>query len=278
VLAVGTRFVDAAGLPVDCGEASLFLVNADDADLVDPRTPDVAVHGDARLALEALLEEVPAPRCPDTWADLPGESRRSARVRLREVEPQRQILEALRTSLPDDALVVSDLTQVGYAAEIAYPVFAPRSYLTPGYQGTLGYAFATALGAKVANPHRPVVSLSGDGGFGWTLPELATAGQHGIAVTAVVFTDGAFGNVRRIQQEQFGGRYIASDLAGPDLRHVARAYDVGYHHAGSPAELGRAVRTAVASNVPAVVEMPVGELPTPWPLLREHLDGPGPSL
>ncbi len=81
---------------------------------------------------------------------------------------------------------------MGYAARLAYPTYKPRTFLSPGYQGTLGWGYATSLGAKVAKPDTPVVSISGDGGFLFTAMEMATAAQNGIGVVAVVFSDGAY--------------------------------------------------------------------------------------
>ena len=93
----------------------------------------------------------------------------------------------------------------------------PRTFLSPGYQDNLGWGFATALGAAHARRDVPVLSISGDGGFLFTANELATAMRHRIPLTTIVFADGAFGNVRRIQEEHYGNRVIASDLANPDF-------------------------------------------------------------
>ena len=114
------------------------------------------------------------------------------------------------------------MTQLGFAARLAFPVYKPRTFLSPGYQDNLGWGFATALGAADARRDVPVVSISGDGGFMFTANEMATAVRHRIPLTAIVFNDGAFGNVRRIQQERFGNRLIASDLANPGLRQIRR--------------------------------------------------------
>lgn len=273
VLAVGTRFVTPGGEAVACTRARLVLINADERDLAEPRRPDVALCADARLALEALLEELPADSAND-WGDLPAKARADAAARLADIGPQREILEVVRGSLPDDAVVVCDLTQIGYAAEVALPLHGPRTYLTAGFQGTLGFAFPTALGAKAADPGRPVVALVGDGGFGWALPELATARQHGLAVVTVVFNDGAFGNVRRIQDEQFAGRHIASDLVQPDFVELAEAYGIAAYRVDGPAALGGALRAAVAADEPALIEMRVGRFPSPWHLLRESIPAP----
>jgi acetolactate synthase-1/2/3 large subunit len=133
------------------------------------------------------------------------------------LQPQLSWISALREAIPADGVLVNDLTQVGYVAQLCYPAFGPRTFLTPGYQGTLGYGLATALGAKVAQAGRTVVSITGDGGFGWNLQELSTAKKYGIALITVVFRDDQFGNVRSIQQEQYGGRFIGTDLCNPDF-------------------------------------------------------------
>ena len=125
--------------------------------------------------------------------------------RLREaIGPQIAYLDAIRAELPEDGILVDEVTQMGFAARLAFPVYGPRTFLSPGYQDNLGWGFATALGAQDARRNVPVVSISGDGGFMFTANEMATAVRHRIPLTAIVFNDGAFGNVRRIQQERFG--------------------------------------------------------------------------
>ena len=116
--------------------------------------------------------------------------------------PQLAFLDAIRAELPEDGIFVDEVTQIGFAARLAFPVYQPRTFLSPGYQDNLGWGFATALGAQHARRDVPVVSINGDGGFMFTANELATAVRHRIPLVAVVFNDGAFGNVRRIQQEQ----------------------------------------------------------------------------
>ncbi|MFN8541614.1 MAG: thiamine pyrophosphate-dependent enzyme [Thermomicrobiales bacterium] len=135
---------------------------------------------------------------------------RTRRRRGSPFQPQVAYAEAIRAVLPDDAILVNDLTQLTFFATIGLPVYAPRTFIGPGYQGTLGSAFATALGAQVGNPDKQVVALAGDGGFLYTIQELATQRQHGLNVVSVVFNDNAFGNVRRTQQQQFGGRLLGS--------------------------------------------------------------------
>jgi acetolactate synthase-1/2/3 large subunit len=159
------------------------------------------------------------------------------------------------------------MTQIGYWSNLGYPVYQPRTFFTPGYQGTLGYGFPTALGVKVGNPSTPVVSVNGDGGFGFALNELSTMARHGINAVVVVFNDNAYGNVRRIQQDQFGGRLIASDLLNPDLLKLADAFGITGRRADGATALKSAIEDAVKADEPTLIEVPVEVMPNPWSVL-----------
>lgn len=269
VLAVGTRFMTLTGRPLMTGGAgaTVILVNADPADLGGPRKPDFAVAADARLTLDALADALPARR-PAGRADLVARVRAQCEEQLAAIAPQRAWLNAIREALPDDGVLVEELTQVGYAARLAYPVYEPRTWITPGYQGTLGYGFPTALGVKVGRPEVPVVSITGDGGFGWGLQELSTARKYGIGLITIVFADGYYGNVRRIQQEEFG-RTIATRLVNPDFLALAASFGIRGVRVTGPEQLSGVIREAGAETEPLLIEVPVGEFPSPWELLAE---------
>ena len=98
--------------------------------------------------------------------------------------PQLGFLAAIRDELPEDGILVDEVTQIGFAARLAFPVYKPRTFLSPGYQDNLGWGFATALGAQDARRDVPVVAISGDGGFMYTANEMATAVRHRIPLTA----------------------------------------------------------------------------------------------
>jgi acetolactate synthase-1/2/3 large subunit len=201
------------------------------------------------------------------------------RARLAKLAPQLAFLAAIRAELPEDGIFVDEVTQVGFAARLAFPVHRPRSFLSPGYQDNLGWGYATALGAQHARPDVPVVSINGDGGFLYTANELATAMRHRIPLTAIVFTDGAFGNVRRIQEEQFGNRLIASDLANPDFVKFAESFGAAGRRARDPEQLRTALRESFARREPTVIEVPVGAMPSPWEfILMPPVRGDGKHL
>jgi acetolactate synthase-1/2/3 large subunit len=212
----------------------IIRIDIDQDEVSRIRRPDVALIGDARAVLAQILGELrrKAPR-PSRTAEMKTLKAESDR-RLSVLEPQLSYLTAIRQALPENGILVDDLTQMGYVARLAYPVYAPRTYLNSGYQGTLGSGFATALGAKDALPDVPVVSIAGDGGFMYTVQELATAVRHRIPLVTVVFNDNAYGNVRRMQVEKYSNRVIATDLTNPDFLHLAESFGITSLRAFTP--------------------------------------------
>ncbi len=262
VLGVGTRL--APMMPVWGIDDGLKFIRLDiDTDEINRiRAPDVAIQADAALGLAALCDAVPghnrkrADRTDEMMA-----LKAAVQRGFDKLTPQMPILAAIRSALPEDGIFVEELTQPGYVARMAFPVYQPRTYIHSGYQGTLGYALPTAMGAKVGMPDRKVLAVSGDGGFMFNVQELAAAAQHGIDVVLVVFNDDAFGNVRRLQQTMYDGRELAVDLKNPDFMKLADAFGVQGYRVKSPAELERAIGDAFSTPGPALIEYPLGEVP-----------------
>ena len=135
------------------------------------------------------------------------------------------------------------------------------------FGGSLKDIAPTALGAQVGNPDKKVVSVNGDGGFMYNVQELSTAALHGIDVVAIVFADGAYGNVRRMQKNDYGNRLIAVDLLNPNFPKMAESYGIAGVRAQSPDALRRELAAALKRRGPSLIEVPVGEMPDPWPTL-----------
>ncbi|MGB9365555.1 MAG: thiamine pyrophosphate-dependent enzyme [Xanthobacteraceae bacterium] len=264
VLAVGTRlFFQHTMWGVD-DNLAIIAVNADPQEPAKHRMPAVALIGDAAPILRRLIDVLPAQKRKSRKDDL-NERHAKWRERLSVLTPQLAIVEAIRAELPEDGIFVDEVTQVGFAARIAMPVYRPRTFLSPGYQDNLGWGYATALGAQHARHDVPVLSINGDGGFMYTANELATAVRHRIPLTAIVFSDGSFGNVRRIQEENYGNRLIASDLANPDFVKFAESFGAAAERVRTPEELRAALRRGFARrDGPTLIEMPVGPMPSPW--------------
>jgi acetolactate synthase-1/2/3 large subunit len=182
-------------------------------------------------------------------------------------------LDAIRGALPRDGYFVDEVTQVGFASWFGFPVFEPRHFLSACQQGTLGFGFATALGVAAAHPDKAVVQVSGDGGFLFTVQELATAVHYGLNLVTVIFNDNAFANVQRQQDEWFDGRRIASDLTNPDFVKLAESFGASAYRVDSPEELAAVLPRAFDEKGPTLVEVTVTErMPTPWPfiLMRQN--------
>jgi acetolactate synthase-1/2/3 large subunit len=252
VLGIGTRLLNPiAAWGVD-KNLQIVRVDADRDEPARQHKPKVALIGDAAPVLRKLIDA------------LAKTNARRASRRDEMLERQAKWHARLQKIAPQLAFV----TQIGFAARLAYPVYKPRTFLSPGYQDNLGWGYATALGVQHARPDVPVLSINGDGGFLYTSNELATAMRHRIPLVAVVFADGAFGNVRRIQQEHFGNRVIASDLANPDFVKYAESFGAAGRRARSPDELAAALKAAFAAREPTLIEVPVGALPSPWEFIH----------
>jgi len=271
VLAVGTRLQwPSTTWGVD-DKLTVIKIDADPAEMDKIRTPEIAVVGDAAAVLKRFndhLRHLPEKR-PDREAASRAVKEATAR-KLSVLEPQGAYCRALRDVLPDNGVLVEELTQVGYASRVLYEARHPRSFVTSGYQGTLGWGVATALGVKHALGDVPVVSINGDGGFMFTMPELATAVRHRISLVTVVFNDAAYGNVRRMQIDIHGNRVIASDLTNPDFVKLGESFGILSLRAHNPEGFRAALEQALAANEPALIEVPVGDMPFPWP----HIDLP----
>lgn len=265
VLAVGTRLQ----LPISAwgvdDKLTIIKVDIDPAEMDRLRKPEIGLVGDAAAVLKriaAQLVHLPAMRPERVAASRALKDVVAADLAV--LAPQIGHLKAIRDVLPDHGVVIDELTQVGYAGRNAYETRAPRTYISCGYQGTLGWGVAAALGAKHALGDVPVIALSGDGGFMFNVQELASAVRHRIPVVVVVFNDGAYGNVRNMQRDLHGNRLIASDLANPDFVRLAESFGIGGWRVTSPAALRQALDSALATNEPALIEVPCGDMPSPW--------------
>jgi acetolactate synthase-1/2/3 large subunit len=247
-------------------DLAIIRVDADPKEPARIAKPKVALVGSAAPILRRLLDILPAynarrPSRTDEMRD------RHARMdkRLAKLEPQLSYLAAIRAELPEDGIFVDEVTQLGFASRLAFPVYKTRTYISPGYEDNLGYGFATALGAQDARRDVPVLSITGDGGFLFTATEMATAMRHRIPLVTIVFNDGAFGNVRRIQEERYGNRLIACDLSDPDFVAFGESFGAISTRVTSPEELRPALRRALARrDGPSLIEVPVGVMPSPW--------------
>jgi acetolactate synthase-1/2/3 large subunit len=234
--------------------------------------PDTAVVADAKAGTADLVAAVKKAGYSKTSGRRATirEATAAAHQEIQKVQPQMAYLNILREVLPPNAIVTDELSQVGFASWYGFPIYEPRTFISSGYQGTLGSGFPTALGAKVAHPDRPVVAITGDGGFMFAVQELSTAVQFKIGVVTLIFNNNAYGNVRRDQRERFDGRVVASDLVNPDFVKLAESFGVGAARVTSPDHFRLALEKALADGGPYVIaiEVPTDSEVSPWTFIH----------
>jgi acetolactate synthase-1/2/3 large subunit len=274
MIAIGTRAeLPASGFRWPYQPQGLKSVRID----IDPvemrRVPsDAAIVADAKAGtadLGAAVKKAGYAKTSGRRAEI-REVTSATQQEIQKVQPQMAYLNILREVLPHNAIVTDELSQVGFASWYGFPVYQPRTFITSGYQGTLGSGFPTALGAKVANPDKPVVAITGDGGFMFGVQELSTAVQFKIGVVTLVFNNNAYGNVRRDQRERFDGRVVASDLVNPDFVKLAESFGVGAARVTSPDQFRAALEKALADGGPYLisVEVPTDSEVSPWAFIH----------
>ena len=247
------------------------IVNIDIDPTQIPRIkPAVPIVGDSRAATRALVEAVM--RTGKARASRREEFealKARTRAEIQKIQPHIDYLNVMREVLPRDGFFVEEICQAGFTSYFGFPVYTPRSFVTCGCQGTLGFGYPTSLGVKAAHPTKAVLSISGDGGFMFGVQELATAVQHKLGVVSVVFNNNAFGNVMRDQEQRFGGRVIGAELRNPDFVKLAESFGMAGYRVNQPAQLRQALEQAFAADAPALIEVQVNRAAevSPWEFL-----------
>ena len=167
------------------------------------------------------------------------------------------LFKQLRKALPKDTAITLDAGTLCLQATDALEYYNPPSLFTPLDFGLVGFSFACGLGVKVAKPKKTVVSLMGDGGFGMTISELSTAVEYGINTTTIVMNNQSWGAEKAYQKDFFGKRYLGADISSPSFDKVADLYGAKGYKVKKISEISEAVRAAVKSNKPAVVDVDV---------------------
>lgn len=271
VIGIGTRLQHLREWGMDAA-LKVIRIDLDQAEINRVAPPAVSIVADAAEATR-LLNDALAAKCASPasrtaeFAALRAAFRQEIET---DIQPQIGILDVIRGAMDEYDVFVDEMTQVGYASRYGLPIYRPRTYVNSSYQGTLGYGYATALGAQVGAGKRRVFSVNGDGGFMYTMPELATAVLHRIPLIAIVFNDGNFGNVRRIQIGKYGGRHIASNLHNPDFVKLAESFGALGIKAEGLDGLANALEAAKQADGPVLIEVPMDSDKTASPWKHVH--------
>ena len=275
ILAIGSRMNMNPRTPWSLRPDQVVIrIDADPEELGKNVESRVGMAADARLAVNEILADWGGGTGASQWHGRElDDIRQKAADDIRGLAPlQVEIIETIRSELDDNAIMVAGTTEVAYWGHLAFPVLKPRSYLTSSYFATLGYAFPTALGAKVGNPNRQVVATIGDGGFMYASSELSTAVQEGINVVTLVFNNGLLGASRADQMNRYQGRTIGTELLNPDFAQLAEVYGALGIQLTDRRDLGPALRDALKANRPAVIEVPMPNLRPPFQTPPHGLD------
>ena len=250
MLAIGCRFTQViTGSWALKPPACLTQIDIDPEELGRHYRLALGIHADARLTIQAILRQLPKEK-RRLWAPQPP-------IR----EPKRigglDLLGPLRNIIPADAIIAADVTQLGYAMLVDYPVKYPRTFLHPAAAISMGFGLPAALGAKAAFPQKTVVTVMGDGCFQMTGMELATAVQENLPVVVVLINDSSLTLIKSIQKRRYGGRFIGVDLQNPDFALFAKAYGIRAWQVRTEEDFAKALREAISSRETCVVEVQV---------------------
>lgn len=219
------------------------------------RPVEAAVVGNAASVLTALADQLSVNKSGACWFDVSAFRQRKREKLVECAGPVLTVIEDLRAVLPDEAIVVDDLTLVGYWMPVMLDTYLPRTQIHPGTYGTLGYSLPAAIGARLACPNQPVVAICGDGGFMFTMQELATARAQNLDLVVLLFNDNAFGAIATYQDRVFGGRRMGSDLSNPDFVKLGEAFGVNSLRIDAK-EVGSTVRRAIDKGGIWLIEVP----------------------
>jgi len=233
----------------------LIHIDIDPAELGRNYPAEVKIAGDARLACEMLADAVRAGGGPaERWTEAEIAAKRAA-VREALATSYQPYIDALREALPRDGIITHDMTTLSYMCHSRFPASASRSYLSPHGYGTLGFSVPAAIGAKIGQPHREVVAVVGDGGYQFTMEELAVAIQYGVTLPVVIFNDSTYTAVKRGMDDWQG--YIGVDLVNPDYVTLAAAYGIPGVRVTDAAALAPAIREAQTRPGPTLIDVPI---------------------
>ena len=250
VLAVGCRFTEVfTGFRSLSAPKRLIQVDIDPGQIGVNFPVALGIVADAKAALQAVLAALPN-NSRGGWGDLITQAKAA-----RYPKPE-WVIDTLRAALPDEAVVFTDASEMAYRMHTGFPAYSPRTFFYPSNYIALGWGFPAALGAAVALSGRTVVSFSGDGGFGMTCQELATAARYGLHVIVVIHNDSTYGAIKNIQRLKHEGRYRDTDLNNPDFLKLAEAFGVPACRASGAGEFDRALRDSIGRAGPSLIEVP----------------------
>ncbi|MFH1480851.1 MAG: thiamine pyrophosphate-binding protein [Pseudomonadota bacterium] len=257
VLAIGTRLRAADAQRRGLALPKLIHVDWDNRWMNRNFSAEIELPGDLHITVRAILQglEGEAPK-EDRFGWMKNMRQRMEQEEgsIRQANTAMSYLDAIRAALPRESTLVIDNTQLGYWAEYFYPSYCPDGLMGAKGSSTIGFAFAAAMGAKMACQERPILALIGDGGFLYSSQELSTCLRHNIGFPVIVANDGAYGVISHLQRTTYGQEYEVR-LVNPDFVGLAEAYGVKGIRVCSPKGLEEALKQALGSGTMWLIEL-----------------------
>ncbi len=266
LLAVGLRFSDRTTCRLDqfCPDAKIIHIDIDSAEIGKNAKVDLPIVADAKKTLTQIYEQIvqkTIKREKSTWFDRVQQVKNQLQNKNHNngvcIKPS-EIIAELRRNLPNNAIVTTEVGQHQMWAALHFQALEPRTFITSGGLGTMGFGFPAALGAKVAKPDVPVVDIAGDGSFIMTEQDLATSNLEKIPITVVILNNSMLGMVAQWQRFFYDRRYSASELKNvPDFIKLAEAYGAQGIRVESCEDFSRAIKNVLKSEVTTVIDVPI---------------------
>ncbi|HEV2128889.1 MAG TPA: thiamine pyrophosphate-dependent enzyme [Thermomicrobiales bacterium] len=235
----------------------LVRIDIDPEEMTRNATPAIGIEADARHAAGLLADALSAQDSASVWNSEQFEVARTEARKTALGAARMPYLDAIRSAIPAEGIIAWDMTMMSYVATYSFPVERPRTFLFPTGHGTLGFSVPAAIGAKIGVGDRPVAAVVGDGGFQFTMQEVATAIQFELGIPIIIFNDSTYSAVKEEQQSSRGGRFAAVDLVNPDYVKLADAYSIPGVRANSPDQLRAVITDALGRNVPTIIDVPI---------------------
>jgi acetolactate synthase-1/2/3 large subunit len=274
LLAVGMRFTDRSTGKAEtfCRDAKIIHIDIDPAEIGKNIRPHVPIVADAKIALKAIQDRLAKSfrkKERSTWMSRVQEQKKQqAEMENKDGMTPMHLLVKLRKILPENAIITTEVGQNQMWAALYLKSYKPRTFISSGGLGTMGFGFPASLGAKVACPNVPVVDIAGDGSFIMTEQDLASSVACKIPVTVIVLNNSVLGMVAQWQRLFYDRRYSAIDLGkNPDFVKLAEAYGAQGVRVGSPEEFVKAVKVAIKSDVTTVVDVPISPEQNVFPMV-----------
>ena len=273
LIAVGARFDDRATGKVEafCPNAQIIHIDIDPSEIEKIKPAAIGLVADARTALQALLPMVQASARED-WLEEIRRLRSAFPLELEgEDDPTTAygIIRCAAACLPPDAVITTDVGQHQMKVAQAYRFRSPRTWLTSGGLGTMGFGFPAAIGAALAAPDRTVVCFSGDGSFLMNMQELATLAEENLNVIIILLDNRSLGLVHQIQDLFYGGRFIGVNYPkAVDFAGIANSFGIPSTRLGEVSDPGSALETALQDSGPRLIHAPVDVYDKVFPMVR----------